>query len=92
MFLVAYYYKTDKLTDISYSLSFLALTWFLVWQNTNSSYYQLVMAIVITVWAVKLGGYLLIRVFSMKKDKRFDGIRENFIKFAGFWILQAITV
>jgi steroid 5-alpha reductase family enzyme len=28
----------------------------------------------------------------MKKDSRFDGVRENFFKFLKFWLLQAIAV
>ncbi len=92
MFFIAFANKTDKLTDISYVLSFIFLTWFLVWKNKNLDQIQLIIAIAISIWAIRLGTYLFIRILDMKKDKRFDGIRENFIKFAGFWILQAITV
>lgn len=32
------------------------------------------------------------RIMKPKKDKRFDGIRENFFKFAKFWLLQAVVI
>jgi hypothetical protein len=37
-----------------------------------------------------LGGFLLFRVLKMGKDSRFDEIRNNFAKFAGFWVSQAL--
>jgi steroid 5-alpha reductase family enzyme len=46
----------------------------------------------ILIWAMRLGGYLFIRIRKIKRDKRFDGIRENFIKFGGFWLMQGISV
>jgi steroid 5-alpha reductase family enzyme len=38
-----------------------------------------------------LGGYLVIRIRKWGRDNRFDEIRNNFGKFAGFWLFQAIT-
>ena len=43
-------------------------------------------------WALRLGIFLFIRIKKIKKDRRFDGIRENFFKFFKFWFLQGITV
>lgn len=42
-------------------------------------------------WAVRIGTFLLIRVLKVGKDSRFDGIRENFVKFSKFWVGQALT-
>jgi steroid 5-alpha reductase family enzyme len=46
----------------------------------------------ISLWGIRLATYLFIRIIKTKKDKRFDGIREDFWKFAKFWFLQAISV
>ena len=43
-------------------------------------------------WALRLGGYLFIRINKIKKDKRFDGIRENPLKFLEFWVFQGLSV
>ena len=46
----------------------------------------------VVLWGLRLGTYLFIRILSMKKDARFDGIRENFWAFAKFWTLQGLGV
>ena len=44
------------------------------------------------IWAVRLGGYLLRRILQIKIDHRFDEMRDNPLRFARFWLLQAIPV
>jgi steroid 5-alpha reductase family enzyme len=53
---------------------------------------QLVASLLVLVWAVRLGAYLFRRILRMKVDHRFDGMRDNPLRFARFWLLQAITV
>jgi len=91
MFLVAFWRKSDKLTDISYAVTFATIA---IWSFVTSSrewYHTLLMALVV-VWATRLGGFLLYRVIKKGKDARFDGMRESFTKFGKFWLGQAITV
>ena len=91
MFAFAYRFKTDKLTDLSYALTFtfLAIVGFF---SNNFSKFKLILCLMILLWAFRLGAFLFIRIRKIKKDRRFDGIRENFIKFFQFWFLQGITV
>ena len=91
MFIPAYLFKTDKLTDISYSLTFVILAGgTLLWSGLALP--SLILFGMILLWAIRLGSYLLIRIHKMKKDARFDEMRENFWKFLGFWLLQGTTV
>ncbi len=90
MFLFAFRNKTDKLTDISYALTFVGIALFGVLNNEMSSAQWVAFALVL-IWAARLGSYLLIRIKAMGRDKRFDDKRNNFWKFGGFWILQAVT-
>ena len=53
---------------------------------------QVVITVLVTLWGARLAGYLLIRIVRTGKDKRFDQIRENPIKFLIFWIIQIIWV
>jgi steroid 5-alpha reductase family enzyme len=48
--------------------------------------------LLVVVWAVRLGSYLFRRILRMKVDHRFDGMRDQPLRFARFWLLQAITV
>jgi steroid 5-alpha reductase family enzyme len=91
MFVIAYIRQTDTLTDISYSLTFLALALYLFIQSDRSLNKAIVMFCVV-IWSLRLGSYLLMRIRRMMFDKRFDNLRSSFWKFGGFWLIQAITV
>jgi steroid 5-alpha reductase family enzyme len=64
------------------------IAFFLSTQSLNKT----ILAIMIALWSLRLGGFLFIRIQKMKKDKRFDGMRESFTKFIKFWLLQGLTV
>lgn len=53
---------------------------------------QVVLTLMVTVWALRLGSFLLLRVLSRSKDARFDKIRDSAVKLACFWTLQTIWV
>lgn len=92
-FMFAAAFKTDKLTDISYSLSFFLLTLFLLFTSGQPfSYHKLLVSAAILLWSTRLGAYLLYRIIKIGKDARFDDKRGNFINFLKFWVLQATTV
>jgi len=91
-FSVAASYKTDKLTDLSYGLTFIVISILLIVTNTTPSMAQVALSAMVIVWGLRLAIYLFIRILKTKKDDRFDGIRENPLKFARFWFLQALSV
>jgi steroid 5-alpha reductase family enzyme len=83
--------RTDVVTDLSYSLSFALLAIVLPFLGAGEPV-QLAASLLVLVWAVRLGGYLLRRILRMKVDHRFDEMRDNPLRFARFWLLQAISV
>jgi len=91
LFIPAFFFKTDKLTDLSYGLTFILLAWLAFLINAYSPW-KLLLVIMITLWGLRLAGYLFIRILKTKKDKRFDSIRESFPRFFSFWVLQGISV
>jgi steroid 5-alpha reductase family enzyme len=91
MFVPAYMFQTDKLTDISYAVTFLVVTLFGLLSN-DISLIKVLYFVAVLLWAIRLGSYLLIRIHKIGKDKRFDGMRENFLFFLRFWVLQGLTV
>lgn len=91
MFFPAYFLKTDKLTDISYALTFALLAWYFLLTGTATAP-AIILTCMVTAWAARLGAYLLVRIHKMGRDDRFDKMRPNFVKFLGFWLLQGFTV
>jgi steroid 5-alpha reductase family enzyme len=90
-FAIAATRKTDVVTDLSYSLTFAVLAIVLPFAGARETV-QLIAALLVLVWAVRLGGYLFRRILRMKVDHRFDEMRDEPLRFARFWLLQAITV
>jgi steroid 5-alpha reductase family enzyme len=84
--------KTDKVTDLSYSLSFLAIDCSMLLRSGRWDAGRLVVGGLVALWSLRLGAYLLGRIIATGVDHRFDGIREDFRRFARFWVLQALTV
>lgn len=91
-FVIAFLSKSDKFTDITYASTFAIINLFaFLFNQDNYAVIKIVVITVIWLWAMRLGTYLLIRIFKTKKDSRFDNIRNHFWKFLGFWIIQAFT-
>lgn len=91
-FVIAFLVKSDKFTDITYASTFAIINLFSFFFNQNDfSIIKIVIICIVCLWSIRLGTYLLIRIFKTKKDSRFDNIRNNFRKFLGFWIIQALT-
>jgi len=90
-FAVAAARKTDVVTDLSYSLTFAVLAVARPFTGARSAV-QLIASLLVLVWSVRLGGYLFRRILRMKVDHRFDEMRDKPLRFARFWLLQAIAV
>ncbi len=92
LFLIAFRNKTDKLTDHSYAITFISLTFFGMLTMREVSIYAWILAAMLIMWAVRIGTFLFVRIRKTGVDHRFDDKRDSFWKFGGFWTLQAITV
>jgi len=90
-FAVAAARRTDVVTDLSYSLTFALLAVVLPFTGAREPV-QVVGSLLVLLWAARLGGYLFRRILRMKVDHRFDGMRDKPLRFARFWLLQALTV
>ena len=91
IFIPAFVFQTDKLTDMSYSLTFILLVC-IAFALSKMTSPQIIITCMILIWALRLGLFLVIRIRRMGRDKRFDGIRESFGRFIRFWLLQGLSV
>lgn len=88
----AFKWQTDKLTDITYSLSFILAIGYSYVSSSDWSWVQMVIAAAIVLWAIRLGGYLFWRVHKVGKDDRFDEMRPIWHSYIKFWILQTLSI
>lgn len=91
LFFIAYRRQSDKLTDFSYALSFILVVCAAVLLSNNRSPLLIVGAVMVVIWALRLGLFLVIRIRKKGKDSRFDGIRKDFFQFMKFWLGQGVV-
>ena len=85
-------FKTDKITDFAYGLTFVVIAWLTLALHGALRSTHVLLVVMITLWGFRLATYLFIRILKIKKDERFNGIREDFFKFATFWFFQAALI
>jgi steroid 5-alpha reductase family enzyme len=88
----AYKKQSDHLTDISYSLCFIAVTAWFLFDFGVLSPGRLVLSMMVILWGLRLGGFLFYRITKMGKDKRFDAFRSSSSGFLKFWLLQSLSI
>lgn len=88
----AWFRQSDLVTDLSYSLSFAAGVAFLLLQDGNPGWIKLLYGGAVLLWAIRLGGYLFIRIQAMGHDSRFDDLRPSLKSLGGFFTLQTASI
>lgn len=91
LFFVAFKLQSDKLTDISYALTFMLIAT-IAFVSNDPTIYSSVVLVMVFAWALRIGSFLLYRVIKVGKDARFDGMRSSIVKFGQFWVLQGVSV
>lgn len=92
-FVLAAALRFDLVTDLAGGSNFVVLA--VLTLSLGATYYlrQILVTAAVAVWGIRLAGYLLYRVCTEGKDARFDKFERGFsIKFAAFWMLQAVWV
>lgn len=90
LFLIAFRFKTDKLTDGAYAVSFAVISLFAL-LNGELIGSRILISALSAIWAARLGGFLVYRIWKTGKDQRFDEWRNNFWLLGRFWVLQSIV-
>lgn len=91
-FIVAAACKFDKVTDFAGGTNFIVLALMTFLLGGTYGKRQIAMTALVLLWGIRLTGYLFYRILKIGEDKRFDERRNNLIRFAVFWILQAFWV
>lgn len=86
--------KIDKVTDLAGGTNFVVLA-FLTWglgAMPQPTIRQTIVSYIVIAWGIRLSGFLFYRILVISEDKRFDDLRDDWIKFLGFWIFQMLWV
>ncbi|MEI7844989.1 MAG: DUF1295 domain-containing protein [Chloroflexota bacterium] len=92
VFIPAYLLQTEKFFDLTGSLTYITLIVFSLIFSANMDTRSIILALLVLIWAVRLGFFLFRRVKKAGKDDRFDEIKPSFIRFLNVWTIQALWV
>ena len=94
-YIPAYIFQTEKFYDLTGSLSYLTVIWFVFFSSNNLSglnIHNLIVVTLISIWAIRLGTFLFGRIHKDGEDKRFRTIKTSASQFFMTWTLQGMWV
>ena len=91
-FVPAYLLSTERFFDLTGSLTYLTLTAVALGLSPSANIRSWMLAVLVTVWAARLGSFLFRRIQADGSDGRFDEIRTSFVRFFVVWTLQGVWV
>jgi len=91
VFLHAWRFQTERFFDLTGSLTYLSLL-VLALLYGNAAPRSLLIALLVAIWALRLGTFLFRRVSKDGHDRRFDQIKTRFSTFFMAWTLQGLWV
>lgn len=98
IFIPSYILKTEKFYDITGTISYMIIfyiTYLLIKNSCAENFIHMrsyITIIMISIWAIRLGLFLLIRILIIGEDKRFKNVKNSFSKFflyftvSGSWV------
>lgn len=91
-FLPAWKLQTERHFDLTGSLTYIAVTLFLLASVSDRGGRTYLLAAMVVMWAVRLGSFLFTRISRSGGDGRFDEIKPDTLRFLGVWTIQGLWV
>lgn len=91
-FVPAYLYQTERYYDLTGSLTYLAIVATILLVRGTEDPRTTLIAVLVAIWALRLGPFLFLRIRADGSDGRFDAIKRNFLWFLMTWTLQGLWV
>jgi steroid 5-alpha reductase family enzyme len=92
VFIPAYIFQTEKYFDITGSITFISVISLAVTFSQDIDLRALFLAILVAIWAIRLGSFLFGRIHKAGKDDRFDELKPSFFRFLNVWTMQGLWV
>ena len=91
-FIPARLFQTERFYDLTGSITYIAVTLAVISAATAPSSAQWLIALMIFIWAGRLGNFLFRRIHAAGGDQRFDHIKVSSSRFFVAWTLQGAWV
>ncbi|MEP2989371.1 MAG: DUF1295 domain-containing protein [Parasphingorhabdus sp.] len=91
-FIPASIFQTEKYYDLTGSLTYLTVIVAACWLSAPLDLRAIIVALMVVIWAGRLGTFLFLRISGDGKDVRFDKIKTNPMRFLVTWTMQGTWV
>ena len=94
-YIPAYIFQTEKFYDLTGSITYLSVVWFVflsTYQSISLNFGNLILVLLISIWTIRLGLFLFMRIHKAGEDKRFRTIKTSASQFfmtftiSGLWV------
>jgi len=94
-FIPAYIFQTEKFYDLTGSVTYLSVVWFVflsTYKSISLNFGNLILVLLISIWTIRLGLFLFMRIHKAGEDKRFRSIKTSASQFfmtftiSGLWV------
>ena len=94
-YIPAYIFQTEKFYDLTGSVTYLSVVWFVflsTYQSISLNFGNLILVLLISIWTIRLGLFLFMRIHKAGEDKRFRSIKTSASQFfmtftiSGLWV------
>ena len=95
LFIPAYLFQTEKFYDVSGSITYISVVSYCFFNNYDPlilNIGNIVLSIIIVVWALRLGSFLFFIIKKAGEDIRFREIKKSPTRFFMTWTLQGMWV
>jgi steroid 5-alpha reductase family enzyme len=92
VFVPAYVSQSERFFDLTGSITYVSLVATALLLSGAPDSRALLLGTMVTVWALRLGSFLFVRVHHDGGDGRFDEIKPSFVRFLMAWTLQGLWV
>ncbi len=92
VFIPSFLRQTEKFFDLTGSITYITVVILAAFLSSGLDLRSLLLAVLVVIWAARLGTFLFRRIRKAGKDDRFDEIKPSFIRFLNVWTIQALWV
>ena len=92
IFIPSFLLKSEKYYDITGTISYIVMISISMISVSSLNMRSKVIAFLVVLWALRLGFFLLIRVFQIGEDKRFKDVKTSFTRFFMWFNMSALWV